>query len=199
MWQFGWREHWSRFFVKSDLSDSVGVELVGKCANRLTTLANWLSNKLGYSRKNRVDTCNHVWFRYSYFPAIALTDNWLLVLFVEPFSFQGPLHLGGFHVIVCMCLLCCCRWVGLFDPSHAVHFGRFEGNHHVLGLRAKQLKALSEIVVFFKNWVVLCFMRGACRSAQWYGNAQCRGRLQGSNQLGLVTLGQESRSGLWVA
>lgn len=67
-------------------------------------------------------------------------------------------------------------------------FGRFEGNHHVLGLRAKQLKVLSEIVVFFKNWFVLCFMGGACRSAQWYGNAQCRGRLQGSNLLGLVTL-----------
>ena len=28
------------FFVKSDLSDSEGVELVGKCASRLTMLAN---------------------------------------------------------------------------------------------------------------------------------------------------------------
>ena len=59
---------------------------------------------------------------YSYFPAIALMVNWLLVPFVEPCSFQGPLHLGGFRVIVCMCLLCCCRWIGLSDPSHAVHF-----------------------------------------------------------------------------
>ena len=84
--------------------------------------------------------------------------NWLLVPSVEPCSFQGPLHLGGFHVIVCMCLLCCCRWVGLFDPSHAVHFGRSDGNHHVLlGLGAKHLKLLSEIVVFFKNWVALSF------------------------------------------
>ena len=46
--------------IKSASSNCVGVELVGKCANRLTTLANWLSNKLGYSRKNKVDTCNHV-------------------------------------------------------------------------------------------------------------------------------------------
>ena len=66
-------------------------------------------------------------------------------------------------------------------------------------LGAKQLKALSEIVGFFKNWFVLCFVGGARRSAQWYGNAQCRGTCQQSNQLGLVTLGQESRFGLWVA